>query len=220
MSDFPIDEIVFFTKNDDISDEIDNIIVAQNSSCCSRPDNRIRIEEDFIVNEIDSYTNGFVILGPGDPKDKGFQGLSHHLRAFTIFKYKCELRENGLYDGTLRGIAICCNKDHKGCGRRLLERTKKIAKKNNVTRWIINSLPESGLVEYYEKVGFVRIGEKSTKEGVVKTVTMKMFFGEGEDDYDYSSEVDENTCFEKLLNSIDDITLKEISEIKNNLYQI
>jgi N-acetylglutamate synthase-like GNAT family acetyltransferase len=220
MNEFPIDEIIFFTKNDDISDEIDNIIVAQNSSCCSRPNNRIEIDEDYIINELDNYTNGLVILGNGKIEDKDKRGFSKHMRAFTIFKYKCEIRDNGLFEGILRGIAICCDKDYKGYGKQLLERTKIIVTQNNIKRWIINSLPEPGLIEYYKKNGFIQVGEKSTKKGIVKTITMKIFFGEGEDDYNYLLEVDEDVCFEKPLNSIDDITLKEINEIKNNLYQI
>lgn len=217
MSEFPIDEIIFFTKNDNISNEIDNIIVAQNLECCKRSDKKIGIESDYIINNIDDYTNGLVILGPGIPKEQNKRGLSHHLKAFTIFKYRSE---NGSYEGVLRGIAICCDENNKGCGRRLIERTKILAKHNNVKRWIINSLPDADLVKYYEKVGFTRVGQKATKSGIVKTITMKIFFGEGEDNYNYSLEVDDDVCFEKSLNSIDDITLKEIDEIKDRLYQI
>lgn len=194
------------------------MIVPQNRECCnSREGKNMTIDEEYVVNQFANYTHACVILGesPFGLKNKPYIGDYRLLKAFMMFRY---IEDNG--EKIFYGISICCDKRFKGYGKYLLQYMKDLAIENGVKRWIINSLNEPTLIDYYKRFGFIPIGERDMQEGSVKTLTMKMFFGLNNeiDDFDYSRDDGNDYCFEKQLKSLDELPLKEYMETKEILY--
>lgn len=212
----------FFTKNDDTAHHFENTIAEQSDDCYSMKNIRSTstIDGDYVNNNMHRYTHGIVIF---DNKDSGSYsyGFRNVVKAFALMIFKDEPRRDGTMEGVIRGVAICCDESHKGCGKQILDMIRDLGndRRNNIKRWIINSLPEPSLFAFYKRVGFEHVGDKSSGGGVIKTRTMKMYFGpEEEDDYDYSVEVEDDVCFEKPNIVIDTIPYLEVLETKSKLY--
>lgn len=212
----------FFTKDDDMSYHFENTISEQSNTCCSKKNIRSgsTIDGDYVNNNMHRYTHGIVILGDEKQELIGRE-FRNVIKAYALMIFKDEPRSDSTMEGVIRGVAICCDENHKGYGKQILDMIRDLGKdkRNNIKRWIINSLPEPSLFAFYKKVGFEHVGDKSSGGGVIKTKTMKMYFGpEEEDDYDYSVEVEDDVCFEKPNILIDTIPYLEVLTTKTKLY--
>ena len=211
---FFIDTPIFFTRGDRNSDFFEEMINAQHESCCND-----YLSSEYISESFGDYTHGCMILDNPKFEDRNFLGHSYCLKAFTIFKIQKVKNLDDVKEYEIRGKAICSNKNNKGCGRILLDVVKTIAQNNGIKRWIINSLSIDSLVNYYENYGFKQ--EALIKDGnYIKAVTMKYYFGEGEDRYNYNILKDGETIFELPGSSIEDyLSTVNTHEIFLNLYQ-
>lgn len=181
---------LFFTKDDDLCDLFLEIISEQHGECC-----RKKFNSEYISSCFYEFTHGFVIFGESNKEDIGFTGHQFLLKAFVLFEYSREkVGLEGNIEGFIRGKVICCNKKSRGLGKNLLDQVKLFAINRNVKRWIIHSLAYNDLIAYYRRYGFSQDKVQSFTDGGLKTVLMKIYFGNDIDLYNYS--LDDGTCFE------------------------
>jgi len=199
---------IFFVRDDPYSDLFCEMIHAQHIQCCNK-----KIDEGYISNCFNDFTNGYMILDEPIPDDKNYRGHHFFLRAFVLFEYRKERIgfENNI-ERVIRGKVICSSPVNKGLGRILLDKVKEFAVVHNVKRWIINSLAKDTLIAYYERYGFTQRKLNMFSTGKLKTVLMSMHLGYGIDLYDYSK--DDGTCFEYPYLTEDSIPSDEEFESK------